>query len=211
MRIESPFPYEIKNKYFDIEYKDIEYYVNIQREKWKTYGCTIMCDGCTDPTKLSIINFMVYSKGSTIFLKSVDASDKIKDKKYIYGLLKDVIKEAGETNVVQIVTDNGSAFVKARKLLMNKYNLYWTQCATHCIDMMFEDIGKRATVSELITNARKITNFIYNHGWLVTKTRNVYGGDIVRLGAIRFATNYIAIESLLKKMANLKKIFISNE
>ena len=115
MGIKPPSPYEIKNKYLDVEYKDMEDYVNIQREKWKTYGCTIMSNGWTGPTKLSIINFMVYSKGSTIFLKSVDASDKIKDNKYIYGLLKDVIKEVGETNVVQIVTDNGSAFVKAGK------------------------------------------------------------------------------------------------
>ena len=211
MGIEPPSPYEIKNKYLDMEHKDMEDYVNIQREKWKTYGCTIMSDGWTGPTKLSIINFMVYSKGSTIFLKSVDASDKIKDNKYIYGLLKDVIKEVGETNVVQIVTDNGSAFVKAGKLLMKKYNLYWTPCATHCIDLMFEDIAKRATVSELITNARKITNFIYNHGWLLAKVRKVCGGDIVRPGATRFATNYIALESLLKKRADLKKIFISDE
>ena len=211
MGIEPPSPYEIKNKYLDMEYKDMEDYVNIQREKWKTYGCTIMSDGWTGPTKLSIINFMVYSKGSTIFLKSVDASDKIKDNKYIYGLLKDVIKEVGETNVVQIVTDNGSAFVKAGKLLMKKYNLYWTPCAAHCIDLMFEDIAIRATVSELITNARKITNFIYNHGWLLAKVRKVCGGDIVRPGATKFATNYIALESLLKKRADLKKIFISDE
>ena len=211
MGIEPPSPYEIKNKYLDMEYKDMEDYVNIQREKWKTYGCTIMSDGWTGPTKLSIINFMVYSKGSTIFLKSVDESDKIKDNKYIYGLLKDVIKEVGETNVVQIVTDNGSAFVKAGKLLMKKYNLYWTPCAAHCIDLMFEDIAKRATVSELITNACKITNFIYNHGWLLAKVRKVCGGDIVRPGATRFATNYIALESLLKKRADLKKIFISDE
>ena len=211
MRIEPPSPYEIKNKYLDMEYKDMEGYVNILREKWKTYGCTIMSDGWTGPTKLSIIKFMVYSKGSTIFLKSVDASDKIKDNKYIYGLLKDVIKEVGETNVVQIVTDNGSAFVKAGKLLMKKYNLYWTPCAAHCIDLMFEDIAKKATVSELITNARKITNFIYNHGWLLAKVRKVCGGDIVRPRATRFATNYIALESLLKKRADLKKIFISDE
>ena len=211
MGIEPPSPYEIKNKYLDMEYKDMEDYVNIQREKWKTCGCTIMCDGWTEPTKLSIINSMVYSKGSTIFFKSVDASDKIKDNKYIYGLLKDVIKEVGQANVVQIVIDNGSAFVKAGKLLMKKYNLYWTPCAAHCIDLMFEDIGKRATVSELISNARKITNFIYNHGWLFTKMRKVCGEDIVRPGATRFAPNYIALESLLKKRVDLKKIFISDE
>ena len=75
-------------------------YVNLQREKWKTYRCTIMCDEWTGPMKLSIINFMVYCKGSTIFLKFVDASDNIKDNKYIYSLLKEVIKEVNEANVV---------------------------------------------------------------------------------------------------------------
>ena len=158
--------YEIKSKYLEIEYKDMEAYVNnIQREKWETYGCTIMCNGWTRPTKLSIINFMVYSKGSTIFLKSIDALNKIKENKYIYGLLKDVIKEVGEANMVQIVTDNRSVFVKEGKLLMKKYNLYWTPCVTHCIDLMFEDIGKRDSVAQLIMNTRKITNFIYNHGY----------------------------------------------
>ena len=57
---------------------------------------------------------MVYCKGSTIFLKSVDALKNIKDNKYSYGLLKDVIKEVGEENVVRIVTDNGSTFLKAK-------------------------------------------------------------------------------------------------
>ena len=125
--------------------------------------------------------------------------------------MKNKIKEVGETNVVQIVIDNGSSFVKVGKLLMKKYILYWTSCITHCIDLMFEDIGKRESVLDLIINARKITNFLYNHGWLLAKKRKIFGGDIVRPGATRFAINYIALESLLKKRADLKKIFISVE
>ena len=78
MGIEPPFPYEIKHKYLDMEYKDMEGYANVQREKWKTYECMIMCDEWIEPAKLSIINFMVYSKGNTIFLKSVDTSNSIK-------------------------------------------------------------------------------------------------------------------------------------
>ena len=54
--------------------------------------------------------------------------------------------------------------MKAEKLLMKKNNPYWTPCAAHCIDLMFEDIGKRDNVAQLIKNSRKITNFIYNHG-----------------------------------------------
>ena len=122
-----------------------------------------MCDGWTGLTKLNIINFMLYCKRNTIFLKFVDASENIKDNKYSYGLLKGMIKEVGEAHVVQIVTNNRLAFVKVGKLLMKKYSLYWTPCATHCINLMFEDNGKRPTVLDLITNARKITNFIYNH------------------------------------------------
>ena len=49
--------------------------------------------------------------------------------------------------------DNGSAFVKAGKLLMKKYNLYWTLCAAHCIDLMFKDIGKRTSIVDMITKA----------------------------------------------------------
>ena len=91
---------------------------------------------------------------------------------------------------------------------MKKYNLYWTPFPTHFIDLMFEDIGKRESVFDLITNARKIINFIYNHGWLLATMRKVCGVDIVRLGATRFAINYIALASLLKKRADLN-IFIS--
>ena len=61
--------------------------------------------------------------------------------------MKSVIKDVREENVVQIVTDNGSVFVKAGKLLMKNFNLYWTLCATHYIGLMFEDIGKRPSIA----------------------------------------------------------------
>ena len=55
----------------------MEAYANQQRKKLKTYGYTIMSDGWTGPTRLSIINFIVYSKRSTVFFKSVGASNTI--------------------------------------------------------------------------------------------------------------------------------------
>ncbi|RVW84183.1 hypothetical protein CK203_045284 [Vitis vinifera] len=87
--------------------------------------------------------------------------------------------------VIQIVTDNGSAFVTAAKLLMKKFNLYWNLCAAHYIDLIFKDIGKKPSVTDMINNARKITNFIYNHGWLLAQMRKYCGGDIVQLGITR--------------------------
>ena len=88
---------------------------------------------------------------------------------------------------------------------MKKFNLYQTPCAAHCIDLIFEDIGKRPSVIDVINNARKIANFIYNQGWLLAQMRKYCGGDIVWLEATRFATNYIALDNLLKKRVDLKK------
>lgn len=95
-------------------------YVAQIKPMWKTYGCTIICDGWTGATKLSIINFMVYCKGKTVFLKSVDALDRIKDHMYIYSLMRGVVQSIGNKNVVQIMTDSGSNYKKEGQLLMEK-------------------------------------------------------------------------------------------
>lgn len=90
MYIKPPSPYEIKNKYLEMEYKNMQVYFNLQREK-ETNGFTIMFHEWIRLTKLSIINFITYSKDTTIFFKSIDASNNIKNHKYIYGFLKSVI------------------------------------------------------------------------------------------------------------------------
>ncbi|XP_060675231.1 uncharacterized protein LOC132804569 [Ziziphus jujuba] len=125
------------------------------------------------------------------------------DHKYIYEQLKKIILEVGKKNVVQIVTDNGSAFVKAGKKLMEDYNLYWTSCAAHYIDLMFEDIGKNENVAIVIKQARAITTYIYNHNWLLAKMRETCKCDIIRPGFTRFATNYLALDSLVRKKVGL--------
>lgn len=185
-------------------------YVDTHRETWKIYGCTIMCDGWTGPTKMSILNFMVYSKGSTVFLKSVDASHMKKNAQYIELLLDEIIQDVGPENVVQIVTDNASAFKKAGRELQKKYPLFWIPCAAHCIDLIFEDIGKQETVSTVVKWAQSVTNYIYNHGWVLAEMRSITKGDLIRPGKTRFATNHIAIDSILKKKSDLRKLFTSS-
>ena len=49
----------------------------------------------------------------------------------------------------------------------------------HCIDLIFEDIGKKPSVIDVINNGCKITDFTYNHGWLLAQMRKYCGGDIV--------------------------------
>lgn len=73
----------------------------------------------------------------------MDVSEVIKDANFLFKILDDMVEEVGEENVVQVVTDNASNYVKAGKLLMAKRpHLYWTPWAAHCLDLILEDIGK---------------------------------------------------------------------
>jgi hypothetical protein len=57
--------------------------------------------------------------------------------------------------------DNVANYVVAGKLLMERYQtLYWTPCATHCIDLMLEDMGKISWIKEIIESARSVTKYI---------------------------------------------------
>ena len=77
---------------------------------------------------------------------------------------------------------------------MKKYDTYWTPCAAHYIDLMLKDFAKTKLVEKTVRDVKFVTNFIYNHSLLLTLIRSpeCYGGDLIRLGVTRSATNYIA-------------------
>eukprot|EP00253_Pinus_taeda_P011696 PITA_11696 len=144
-----------------------------------------------------------------MFLKSVDASDKIKDGHLLFQLLDQVVEEVGVANVVQIIIDNASNYVLAGKLLEEKL---WTPCVARCIDLMLEDIGKIDWVKNTIDHAKSITKFIYNHTLILSLMRKHTGGkDIIRPAITRFATHFLTLQSMLSQHRNLQKMFSSDE
>ncbi|XP_042491458.1 uncharacterized protein LOC122071178 [Macadamia integrifolia] len=211
--IKGPTAYEVMNVYLPKEKADLKVYTDELKVMWKSYGVTIMCDGWTGPTRKSIINFMVYCDGRTIFLKSIDVSKERTDAIYIYKLLKDVVEEVGIQNVVQIVTNNGSNYKKAKIKMMDnpRFQLFWTRCAAHCIDLMLKDMGKLKIVQTVVERARQVSTFVYNHGFSLNLLREKCGGDLVKPGLTRFATNYIAFQSFESKKVGLRSMFTSNE
>ena len=80
-----------------------------------------MSDGWSDGKNRTIINFLVSCPQGTMFLKSVDPSDKVKDAILLFELLDNVIQEVGEQHVVQVITDNASNYVLAGKMVEAKY------------------------------------------------------------------------------------------
>ena len=56
-----------------------------------------------------------------MFIKAINGSSEYKEKHFIAGLLKDVIKEIGHEKVVQVITDNASVMKSAGALIECKY------------------------------------------------------------------------------------------
>ncbi|XP_020979180.1 uncharacterized protein LOC110271879 [Arachis ipaensis] len=171
------------------------------KEQWEKYGCSIMSDAWTDKRQRSIINFLVNSPAGTMFLKSIDASDYVKTGEKMFELLDGIVEEIGEQNVVQVVTDNGSNYVLAGKLLMEKRpNLFWTPCAAHCLDLMLEDIGKLPLIQKTIKSAISLVSFTYSHSSTLSMLRQFTNGkELVRHAVIRFATSFLSLERLYEE------------
>lgn len=126
-----------------------------RKKVWVRKGCTIMSKGWTDRRGQTLIKFLVALAKSIVFLKSVDASNKIKTRRTWFTLLKDAILKIGPQNVVQIVTNNTTTYVPAEKLLEEKFPpIFSTPCIAYCIDLILEDIGKISWVKQVVDNVQ---------------------------------------------------------
>ena len=75
-----------------------------------------------------------------------------------------VIYSVAEETIIQILTYNGANFKAKSKMLMEKRKkLFWTPCATRCIDLIMEEIVQTKNVASMIKECRGITRFIYEH------------------------------------------------
>ena len=96
-----------------------------------------MFDGWTNRKGRILLNFLVHCPKGTMFIKSLDASERIKDATTICELLHGFIQEIGVQNVVQVITDNAANYVYAGRMLMERHpTLFWTPCAAHCLDLL---------------------------------------------------------------------------
>lgn len=182
------------------------------KASWAEIGCSILSDGWTDIKGRTLINFLVNNPKGTWFLKSVDASDEVKNADYLFTLLDQIVEEVGEKNVIQVITNNASAYKKAGEKLMEKrQTLYWTPCAAHCIDLMLEDIMKLSLHDSVFKKAKQIINYIYAHAWVVAMVRKSIGGDLVRPAVTRFATAFLTLQRLLAAKDALEAFFTSKK
>ncbi|CAB4310101.1 unnamed protein product [Prunus armeniaca] len=135
------------------------------------------------------------------------------DATYLFELIESVVLEVGVEHVVQVITNTSASYVYAGRLLMAKYNsLFWSPCASYCINKMLEDIGKQEWVSTVLEEAKTITRFIYSHAWTLSMMRKFKGGrELLRPKITRFVTNFLTLRSIVIQEDNLKHMFSHTE
>ncbi|XP_030500899.2 uncharacterized protein LOC115716279 [Cannabis sativa] len=179
------------------------------REEWKESGCTILCDSWSDGGTKSLVVFSVTCPKGTLFLRSVDVSANWDDSNYMFELLESLVLEIGVENVVQVITDTEPSFLYAGRLLMVKYNsLFWSPCASCCIDKILEDIGNIDWVNTVLEEAKTITRYLYGQSWTLNMMRKFTGGkELIRPRISRYVTYFLSLRSIVIQEDNLKHMF----
>lgn len=182
-------------------------------DEWKETGCTVLCDCWSDGRTKSLVVFSVSSPKGTLFLKSIDVSASADDAQYLFELLESVILEIGLENVVQVLTNSASCYVFAGRLLMAKYpSLFWSPCASDCINKILEDFSKQEWVSTILEEANTITTYIYSHVWILHTMRRFTGGmELIRSKISKYVTKFLSLRSIVIQEDNLKHMFSHTE
>ncbi|CAM8908385.1 unnamed protein product [Rhodiola kirilowii] len=164
---------------------------------------TVVTDGWSDPARRPLINFMATSGSGPIFLKVVNCFGEVKDKFFITGLMKEVINEVGDKNVVQIIIDNAANCKGARDLIQSEFpHIYWTPCVVHTLNLALKNIcaaknanGNERTYEECswITEihgdiAIQIKNFIMNHNMRLAIFQKISTLKLLSVADTRFAS-----------------------
>ncbi|XP_019435930.1 PREDICTED: uncharacterized protein LOC109342394 [Lupinus angustifolius] len=144
---------------------------------------------------------------------SVDASHASKTVDLLFKLFKEIVMYVGPKNIVYIVTDNADNYVVAGRLLEREFpHIFWSPCAAHCVNLMFQDIGKLSEVTDIVSHASNITKYLYNHCHRLYLMRQfTHGKGILRPTPTRFATNFIALQSILAQKDALRALVTSTE
>lgn len=115
---------------------------------------------------------------------------------------------------MQIITKETASFRAAgMRLEGRRKHLFWTPCATDCIDKMLEDFIKVKWIGECFGKAKKITRFLHKTMWLLNLVKKeIMGGrELLVPGLTKFSTSLLTLQNLWAQRNGLEGIFQSTE
>jgi len=112
--------------------------------------------------------------------------------------------------VVQVITDNASNCRRMGELVMEEFpNIVWTPCASHCLDLLMEDIGKLPWIHSVMTKATTIVSFFKKKPKALAIFREYSKLELVKPAKTRFAYMWLVLDRLHKVHADLRRCVVS--
>lgn len=109
-----------------------------------------------------------------------------------------------------MVTDNASNCVSMGSLLEAEFpNIVWTPCASHCLDLLMEDIGKMKWVDEIATQAASIVTFFTTKHKALAMFREHSKLELKKPSSTRFAYLWLLMERLYDVKMALRQTMVS--
>ncbi len=113
-------------------------------------------------------------------------------------------------NVVQVVTDNASNCAGMGRLLETEFpRIVWTPCASHCIDLMLEDMGQLDWMKEIMKEASSIVSFFTGKHKVLSMFREYSPKELKKPAATRFAYTWLLLERLYDVRSPLRQTVVS--
>ncbi|CAI5982070.1 unnamed protein product [Closterium sp. NIES-64] len=184
---------------------------------WRRDGVTVASDMFSDKAGRPQANVLLINDSGAVFVESIDTKMEMKTGGYIACILRPIIEKVGPENVVALCFDGGSNYAAACRVLMREYpHIEHIPCATHVLDLLMEDIGKKGWAKDIVTHGDTLISFVRNHHFTRGYMRSplVNGGkgkQVLKPAGTRFGTNYIAINRLCEVRASLTQMVLSDE
>ncbi|KAF1895909.1 hypothetical protein Lal_00033972, partial [Lupinus albus] len=194
------------------------------KSTWKSKGVSIVSDGWTDSQRMPLINFMATSEGSPIFLNFVDASEDIKSKYYIIDRMAEVIKEVGEENVVQVITNNVVACKSAGMIIEASFpKVFWTPCVVHTLNLALNICDPQKTernelvyeeccwITQVVDQVGYVKNYIMSHTKRLVMFNHFSSLKLLAVVETRFASIIVMLRKFKFLKRSLQSMIVSEE
>ena len=115
---------------------------------------------------------------------------------------------------MQVCMDNASNCVATGHMIEKEWPMiFFTRCTCHCLDLLFEDIGKCALFGNALRSARKITTFITRKQYALALFRKFSEKELLKPSTTRFAYSFIVLSNLLddRVKGGLRRMVVSEE
>ncbi|CAD6225520.1 unnamed protein product [Miscanthus lutarioriparius] len=208
--LKPPTQYDLRERLLEEEYARTKSLLQEREAEKLKNGCSIMTDAWSDRKRRSIMNLCTNCADGTSFISSKEMLDVSHTNEVIFELVDKAIEDIGPDNVVQVVTNNASNNMGAKKLLLEKRpQIFWTSCATHTINLMLQEISNMARFKKVIDQAKTFTIFVYGHTRTLECLRYfTEEKEIIRSGVTRFASTFLTLNSIQEKKDQLRKMVV---